>query len=282
MLTYASNEGKSSPVGFEALSGRIGQEVRINGMVYKIREMSDFAFVILRGPRSLLQCIYTSESARFPLVQLREGMAVRVMGEVVAEPRSKTGFEVRLKEAEVLSAPSFEPPVVINGKEVTASLETLLDYRPLTLRNDKERAIFKVQEGICAGFRSFFFENGFTEIHSPKIVHSGAEGGANIFSLDYFGTPAYLAQSPQFYKQMMVGVFERVYEIAPVFRAEKHDTSRHINEYTSVDFEMGFLESFEELMETETRLLSHTLAFLSEHYAGELSLLKAKLPKCER
>ena len=282
MLTYASNEGKSSPVGFEALSGRIGQEVRINGMVYKIREMSDFAFVILRGPRSLLQCIYTSESARFPLAQLREGMAVRVMGEVVAEPRSKTGFEVRLKEAEVLSAPSFEPPVVINGKEVTASLETLLDYRPLSLRNEKERAIFKVQEGICAGFRSFFFENGFTEIHSPKIVHSGAEGGANIFSLDYFGTPAYLAQSPQFYKQMMVGVFERVYEIAPVFRAEKHDTSRHINEYTSVDFEMGFLESFEELMETETRLLSHTLAFLSEHYAGELSLLKAKLPKCER
>ncbi|MCE5236014.1 MAG: aspartate--tRNA(Asn) ligase [Eubacteriales bacterium] len=280
MFSYVT-KGLPASVSFEALGAMTGQTVKLKGMLYKIREMSDFAFVILRGPRSLLQCVYAPESASFPLSMLREGMAVAVTGDVVAEPRSKTGFEVRLRETEVLSEPVEETPVVINGKEVSASLETLLDYRPLTLRNEKERAIFKVQEGICAGFRKFFYENGFTEIHSPKIVRSGAEGGANIFTLDYFGAPAYLAQSPQFYKQAMVGVYERVYEIGPVFRAEKHDTSRHINEYTSVDFEMGFLNSFEELMETETAMLSQTLSFLAEHYAPELTLLNAKLPRCE-
>jgi nondiscriminating aspartyl-tRNA synthetase len=281
MLSFINNKIPTAHTEFEALHGLIGQTVRLRGRIYKIREMSDFAFVILCGPKQMLQCVYAPEFARFPLDSIKEGMWVNVTGEVILEPRSKTGFEVRLKDAEVLSAPAAEPPVVINGKEILASIETLLDYRPLTLRNEKERAIFKVQEGICAGFRKFFFENGFTEIHSPKIVSSGAEGGANIFELDYFGSPAYLAQSPQFYKQTMVGVYERVYEIAPVFRAEKHDTSRHINEYTSVDFEMGFIENFGELMRTEIRMLQAALSFLEANYAMELKLLGAKLPVLE-
>lgn len=282
MLEYLNFSAPAEYAGFEELGGLIGRNVRLRGAIYKIREMSDFAFVLLRGPRSLLQCVYTKESACFALSMLSEGMWVSVAGEVVAEPRSKTGFEVHLKEAQILAAPAAEPSVVINGKEVSASLETLLDHRPLTLRNEKERAVFKVQEGLCAGFRGFFFENGFTEIHSPKIVQSGVEGGANIFSLDYFGAPAYLAQSPQFYKQTMVGVYERVYEIAPVFRAEKHDTSRHINEYTSVDFEMGFIESFEEIIHMELRMLQAAFAFLGAHYAKELELLRVKLPSLER
>jgi nondiscriminating aspartyl-tRNA synthetase len=153
-----------------------------------------------------------------------------------------------------------------------------LDYRPITLRNEKERAIFKIQEGICRGFREFLNTQGFTEIHSPKIVYAGAEGGANIFKLDYFGGNAYLAQSPQFYKQMMVGVYERVFEIAPVFRAEKHDTSRHLNEYTSVDFEMGYIDRFEEIMEMETRMLQFMFHYLSTQYHDELSLLKVSIP----
>lgn len=118
----------------------------------------------------------------------------------------------------------------------------------------------------------------FTEIHSPKIVFAGAEGGANIFHLNYFNKDAYLTQSPQFYKQMMVGVFERVFEIGPVFRAEKHDTSRHLNEYTSVDFEMGYIESFKDIMQMETMMLKHTLAELKENYSYELELLNVKLP----
>ncbi len=263
----------------EELYQRIGESVRLQGSVYKIRQMSGFAFVILRMRRGLLQCIYNEAVAQFPITALKEEACVIVNGEVVAEERSRSGFEVLLKQAEVLSCPEEELPIVINNKIVDTSLETLLNYRPLTLRNEKERAIFRIQEGICKGFRSFLSEQRFTEIHSPKIVFSGAEGGANIFRLDYFGKEAYLAQSPQFYKQMMVGVYERVYEIAPVFRAEKHDTSRHLNEYTSVDLELGYLRDFTELMEMETGMLAYTLCYLKEAYAYELELCKVTLPK---
>ncbi len=269
----------SSHIEVTEIQNHVGETVKIHGIVHKIREMSGFAFVILRTKRALLQCVHAEAFSRFALPELKENMSVVITGEVIRDERSRTGVEVRLLAFQCLSSPAEETPVVISGKEVSASLGTLLDLRPITLRNAKERAIFQVQAGICRGFRKFFDENGFTEIHSPKIVFSGAEGGANIFRLDYFGREAYLAQSPQFYKQMMVGVFERVYEIAPVFRAEKHDTSRHINEYTSVDLEMGFIESFTDIMALETRMLAEMFAFLREQYAEEIALLKADVPE---
>ena len=268
----------SSQVEIEEVQNHIGQRVKIHGMVYKIREMSGFAFVLLRTKRTLLQCVYSRDFSTFALSELKENMGVAIIGEVIRDDRSQTGIEVRLIAFECLSAPVEEPPVVINNRAVAASLETLLDYRPLTLRNAGEREVFQMQAGIFRGFRSFLDTKGFTEIHSPKIVFSGAEGGANIFRLDYFGKEAYLTQSPQFYKQIMVGVFERVYEIAPVFRAEKHDTSRHINEYTSVDLELGFIESFYDLMNLETRMLAETFRFLRQHYAEEIALLKVDVP----
>ena len=227
----------------------------------------------------MIQCIYSQET-KFPLEELKENSCVVLTGEVIKEERSKTGYELHLKDIKVLSTPAAEePPVVINNKEISASLDTILDYRPFTLRNEKERAIFKIQEGITRGFRQFLEENKFTEVHTPKIVYAGAEGGANIFQLNYFGREAYLAQSPQFYKQMMVGVFERVYEIGPVYRAEKHDTSRHLNEYTSVDFEMGFLEDFTDIMRMETAMIKHTLVFLRNEYKKELELLRVDIPE---
>lgn len=262
----------------ENISAHIGETVRIHGSVYKIRKMSGFAFILLRTKRNIVQCIYSPEYCSLALELLKEESCVIFTAEVVQEERSRTGYELRLKEVEILSEPSEQSPIVINQKKVSTSIENLLDYRPVTLRNEKERAVFKIQEGICRGFREFLTGEKFTEIHSPKIVATGAEGGANIFRLDYFGKEAYLAQSPQFYKQMMVGTFERVFEIAPVFRAEKHDTSRHLNEYTSVDFEMGFIESFVDIMQMETAMLRHTLHFLEEHYGAELALLKAELP----
>ncbi|MGI5899611.1 MAG: aspartate--tRNA(Asn) ligase [Christensenellales bacterium] len=268
---------KTRPEAHE-LHKYIGQETEVHGAVHKIREMSGFAFVILRTKRTLLQCIYIPGCCEFPLSDLRENMSVVIRGEVVEDPRSKAGFELRIRAIKVLSAPDGELPVAINGKEIPASLDTLLDLRPVTARNEKERAVFQIQAGICRGFRSFLEKGGFTEIHSPKIVSMGAEGGANIFKLDYFGKEAFLCQSPQLYKQMMVGVFERVYEIAPVFRAERHHTSRHINEYTSVDVELGFIESFYDIMKLEAQMLSHCLSFLGEHYADELALLGASLP----
>lgn len=280
MLTI-KGEFDSSHVEAEELINHIGQTVQIHGIVYKIREMSGFAFVLLRTKRALVQCIHSGDFSTFPLSELKENMSVIIRGEVVRDERSRTGTEIRIISFEALSCPAEEMPVVINNREVNASIETLLDFRPITLRNIKERAIFKVQEGICAGFRSFLGKNGFTEIHTPKIVFSGAEGGANIFRLDYFGREAYLAQSPQFYKQIMVGVFERVYEIAPVFRAEKHDTSRHLNEYTSVDLEMGFIKDFTDLMRMETKMLAYTFDYLKEHYADELAMLKAEIPTAD-
>ena len=265
-------------VEVEELSNYIGKTVQIHGSIYKIRKMSDFAFVLLRAKREIVQCVYSKGMTRFPLEELEEESCVIVTAYVQEESRSKKGYDLQIQNIKVLSKPEDPSPIVINNKYVDTSIEKLLDFRPITLRNEKERAIFKIQEGIVDGIREFLKKEKFTEIRTPKIVYAGAEGGANIFHLDYFGKIAYLAQSPQFYKQMMVGVYERVFEIAPVYRAEKHDTSRHLNEYTSVDFEMGYIDSFEEIMQTETMMLRHSVQYLEQYYETEINLLKIKLP----
>lgn len=262
----------------EELNKYIGSTVVLHGSVYKIRNMSGFSFVILRTKRTLVQCIHSNEFTEFEISNLKENYCIELIGEIISDTRSKKGFEVRIKDIKVLSKTEEEMPVVINNKELSASLETKIDYRPITLRNEKERAIFKIQEGICIGARKFLGDNYFTEIHSPKIVFAGAEGGANIFKLDYFGKEAYLSQSPQFYKQTMVGVYERVYEIGAVYRAEKHDTSRHLNEYMGLDFEMGYLHDFTEIMEMETAMLKAIMDYLKECYLPEIELLMVNLP----
>ena len=256
----------------------VDRTVIMHGSIYKIRKMKGFSFLILRTARFCIQCVCDDQEL---LNELQEEACVRMEAEVVREERARLGVELHVKRIEVLSGPSAQMPIVINGKVMDTSLENKLDFRPLTLRNEKERAIFKIQEGIVRGFRSFLQENSFTEIHSPKIVYAGAEGGANIFRLDYFGREAYLAQSPQFYKQMMVGVFERVYEVGPIFRAEKHDTARHLNEYTGVDFEMGYIDSFRDVMEMETGMLKAAISELEREYGHELELLDVQLPQIQ-
>jgi nondiscriminating aspartyl-tRNA synthetase len=273
-----NSELHTSHIEVEDLNQHVNQEIYIHGVIYKIRQMSGFAFVILRTKRHLVQCLYSFDNAHFSLDKIRINMSVVFKGLVMVDERSRSGLEIVLISCEILSEPAEDPSIVINNKTVATSLETLLDFRPLTLRNARERAIFKIQEGICRGFRDYLYRNRFVEIHTPKIVFNGAEGGANIFKLDYFGKEAFLAQSPQFYKQIMVGVYERVFEIAPVFRAEKHDTSRHINEYTSVDLEIGFINDFYDIMHVETQMVKETLAFLQENYQHELALLNADMP----
>lgn len=258
------------------LKERIGSVAVFTGSVFKIRKMSGFSFVIIRTARNLIQCILEEKVPHYE--ELCENACIKISGMVRQEERARAGFEIDIREFEILSRPAGEAPVVINNKELKASLETKLDYRPLTLRNPKERAVFKLQEGILAGARKFLTEHKFTEIHSPKIVYSGVEGGANVFKLDYFGREAYLAQSPQAYKQMMVGVYDRVFEIGAVYRAEKHDTARHLNEYLGLDLEMGYIRDFTEIMETETAMLQAVLAYLTEYYQEELQLLEVKLP----
>ena len=220
----------------------------------------------------------------YPLIAGDSGKecAVTLTGQVAAERRAPGGMEVRLTGLEVLSRPAQPMPVPVSKGRLKLNLDTELGLRPVVLRALKERAVFKIQEGLSRAFREYLTGQGFTEVHTPKIVHAGAEGGSNIFRLDYFGRKAFLAQSPQFYKQTMVGVFQRVFEVAPVFRAEKHSTPRHLNEYTSLDFEMGFIRSFQDVMDMEAGFLQYAMALLERDYADDLALLGVTLPETDK
>ena len=207
---------------------------------------------------------------------------MEVMGVVKAEERAPQGFEIRLKEIRVLSRPAEPLPLAVSKWKLNTSLETKLSLRPISLRNVRERAKFKIQEGIVRGFRDYLLSRDFTEIRTPKIVARGAEGGSNVFKLEYFNKKAELGQSPQFYKQTMVGVYDRVFEAAPVFRAEKHNTTRHLNEYTSLDFEMGYIDSFRDVMDMETGMLQYVMKLLEQDYKKELDMLGVTLPEVGR
>ena len=277
-----TGEIRKNTVDFADFGKHENEIVTIKGTVHNIRMMSDFAFVILRTARETVQCVYSEEFSSYRMPpELKEECAVKVTGKVVAG-EAKDGskrYELQIHDIEILSHPAAISPVVITKKQVQCDLNTNLDYRPVTLRNPRERAIFKIQEGIQRGFREFLTSRNFTEVHTPKINFAGAEGGTNVFKLDYFGKQVYLAQSPQLYKQALVGVYERVFEIAPVFRAEHHDTSRHLNEYISMDFEMGFIDSFEDIMNMETGALKYIMSLLKTEYANEVALLHADIPE---
>lgn len=259
-----------------------GKTVSVNGAVHTIRDMGDVAFLVLRKREGLLQCVYEQGVSDFDIHEVKEASTVVVTGTVNAEERAPQGFELRLKSIRILSEPAEAMPLPIAKWKMGTSLEAKLNHRPIALRNIRERAKFRIQEGITRGFRDFLYKEGFTEIHTPKLGAKSAEGGANLFKLEYFHRPAILQQSPQFYKQMMVGVFDRVFETAPVFRAEKHNTKRHLNEYTSLDFEMGYIDSFEEIMAMETGFLQYTMQLLKTEYAKELEILGITLPDVSR
>ena len=168
---------KTEELEAEQLGAHIGEIVRLHGSIYKIRKMSSFAFVLLRTKRQMVQCVYEPAYARFALEKLKEEACVRFTAEVIREERSRSGYDLHLLEVEILSEPEEVPPVVINQKRVNTSIENLLDYRPITLRNEKERAVFQIQARICQAFREFLDGQHFTEIHTPKLVAAGAEGG---------------------------------------------------------------------------------------------------------
>ncbi len=260
----------------DVLQGRYADRtVTVQGMVHALHDMGGITFLLLRGPKGVLQCVLGPE---MDLQGVSEECAVRVTGLPRSEPRAPGGVELTAQTLEILSRPAAPLPVPISKKRLDLNLDTELSLRPVVLRSARERSVFRIQEGLCRAFRETLHSLDFTEVHTPKIVHAGAEGGSNIFRLDYFGRKAFLAQSPQFYKQMMVGAYERVFEIAPVFRAEKHSTPRHLNEYTSMDLEMGFIRSFEDLMEVETLFLQRAMELLREEYTGDVEALGIQLP----
>ena len=266
----------------DLLKAEEGTTIILEGAVHSVRDMGEIAFVILRKKEGLIQTVWEEGKTDLKLSEIREGDYIHVTGQVKDEERAPHGKEVRLSTISHLSHVSCPLPLPIDKWKLSTSLEAKLDRRSLSLRNIRERARFRIQEGIVRGFRDFLYEQGFTEIHTPKIGAKSAEGGANMFRLSYFHRPAVLQQSPQLYKQMMVGVFDRVFETGPVFRAEKHNTRRHLNEYTSLDFEMGYIHSFLDICAMETGFLQYTMNLLEKEYSKELKLLNITLPDVEK
>ena len=260
----------------------IGKTVKVNGAVHSVNDCGAVTFVILRKREGLLQCIYEKGKTDLDLRLLREGTTLELTGMLEKDERAPKGIEIRIQQAKILSEPQEAMPLPISKWKMNTSLDAKLNYRSISLRNIRERSKFKLQEGIVRGFRDFLYSQEFTEIHTPKIGAKSAEGGANLFRLEYFHHPAVLQQSPQLYKQMMVGVFDRVFETGPVFRAEKHNTKRHLNEYTSLDFEMGYIDSFEDIMAMETGFLQYTMDLLKREYAQDLEILNVELPDVSR
>ena len=266
----------------DLLKAEEGTTIILEGAVHSIRDMGEIAFVNLRKREGLIQTVWEEGKTDMELSEIREGDYIHVTGQIKDEERAPHGKEVRLSTIRHLSHVSCPLPLPIDKWKLNTSLEAKLDRRSLSLRNIRERARFRIQEGIVRGFRDFLYEQGFTEIHTPKIGAKSAEGGANMFRLSYFHRPAVLQQSPQLYKQMMVGVFDRVFETGPVFRAEKHNTRRHLNEYTSLDFEMGYIHSFLDICAMETGFLQYTMNLLEKEYSKELKLLNITLPDVEK
>jgi nondiscriminating aspartyl-tRNA synthetase len=258
-----------------------GERVRVAGWLHSLRSMGGIHFLVIRDGWGLVQAVAESEAELAPLMSISAGLesVISIEGEVVQMPQAPGGIELHNLQIEVIAPVTMAPVVPLNKPKLSVNITTLLDHAVVTNRHPARRAMLRLAAGAMTAFREILLARGFTEIQTPKIVAAATESGANVFRLDYFGHPAFLAQSPQFYKQMMVGVFERVFEVAPVFRAEPHDTTRHLNEYVSLDVEMGFIENHFTIMALLRDIVAHIMASLNEHYAAELKLLRVELPQ---
>jgi len=259
----------------------VGERVRVAGWLHSLRRLGGVNFLVVRDGWGIVQVVTESEAELGPLQDGVLGVEsiVAVEGVVVSEAQAPGGVELHQPRIEVITPVTEVPPVPLNKRKITANIGTLLDHAVVTNRHPARRAVLRLGAGVMAGFRSTLIERGFTEIQTPKIVAAATESGANVFKLDYFGRPAFLAQSPQFYKQAMVGVFERVFEVGPVFRAEPHDTTRHINEYVSLDAEFGFIENHFTVMALLRDVIAGILTTLHEQDAAELKILQVKMPE---
>jgi len=254
------------------LGAHIGATVTLTGWVLTRRDLGGIGFLVLRDRSGIAQCVF--EGQKLPLHE----SCVRVTGKVVEHGKAPGGVELHATALELITEAQVPPPVELTKEEWHTNPDTLLTYRHVTVRSHKSQSALKVKASLVGAFRAYLDRHDFTEIYTPKLVSAGAEGGANLFEVDYYGTRAYLAQSPQLYKQMMVGVFERVYETAPVYRAEKSHTNRHLSEYLSLDVEIGFIKDENEVMDLEEALLKSMLETVGQECGPQLALFDARLP----
>lgn len=252
------------------------ERIILRGWVHKIRDLAHVSFIMLRDKSGIIQLVCNKEQIK----GLRLENSIEVIGVVRENEKALNGMEIEVENIEVIGKVYYDKlPFEIQGYKDKASLETQLDYRTISLRIPKKKAIFKVQNEIEEAFRTYFRSNEFEEIHTPKIINSGTEGGSEMFTVNYFNRRAFLAQSPQFYKQMMVGAgFERVFEVGYAYRAELHNTWRHLNEYVSLDVEMGFIKDETELMDVEENFLRYLYKHLKTTCAAELKMFDVELP----
>jgi nondiscriminating aspartyl-tRNA synthetase len=255
-----------------------GTAVRLSGWVHRRRRLSGLAFLVLRDRTGTAQVVVRGDQALARLDELGEETAVEVTGTTSTNAQAPGGVEVVDPSVTALSEPAATPPIEIWRPGISAGLPTLLDHAQVTTRHPRRRAAWQIAAASMRGFRRTLDDLDFTEVHSPKLVESATESGANVFRVDYFGRPAYLAQSPQFYKQVLVGVFERVYEIGPVFRAEPHDTVRHLAEYVSLDVELGFVEDHRDVVRVLRDVVAGMVDAVNEEAGAEAALLGAVVP----
>jgi nondiscriminating aspartyl-tRNA synthetase len=260
------------------IAAHVGRRVRLAGWLHHARHLSRVSFLLVRDRDGIAQVVVTDDAQRAAAAELVAETVVLVEGLVAEVPEAPGGHELHDPTATVVSAVGEAPPFELRRRELKEPLPMILDHAAVALRHPRQRATFAVAAAALAGFRSTLDDLGFTEIATPKIVGAATESGANVFPIEYFGRRAYLAQSPQLYKQMMVGVFERVYETAPVFRAEPHDTVRHLNQYLSLDAELGFIEDHHDVMAVAAAVLRGMSAAVNERASGALEQATGDLP----
>ncbi len=263
------------------LARHAGERVLLRGWFHHQRELANVTFLILRDGSGTAQ-IALSRSRAAALSEISLESAIEVVGQAVADERAPGGVEVREATVSVI-APSVAPmPFELGRPSLGAALPFVLDHAGIALRHPQRRAAFRLMDASVAAYRECLRAQGFTEVFTPKIVATATESGANCFRVDYFGQPAYLAQSPQLYKQILVGVFERVFEVGPVFRAEPHDTPRHLNEYVSLDAEMGFIGDHHDVMAVLESVIRAMASAVSGHEdadrAGAILPIRAPAP----
>ncbi len=263
------------------LSESIGKEVLLKGWVQDIRNLSKIKFLILRDRTGVMQTLAfkgeTPEDAFNAMDDVTQESVVELVGTPKKNKESKYGIEVMIKEVRILSKAATPLPIDNSDKSQT-NIDKRIDHRYLDTRNQKKQAIFKIRGKISKILTNFLDEEGFTNINTPKITTIGVESGAELFDVNYFGSKIFLSQSPQIYKQMFVnGGFERVYEIAPVFRAEKSHTTRHLTEFTGVDFEMGFINDYTDVMDVIEKMFTYLITHLKKEAKDHLELLGVEL-----
>ncbi|HUW40758.1 MAG TPA: aspartate--tRNA(Asn) ligase [Rectinemataceae bacterium] len=258
------------------VAARSGELVEVSGWAHRIRAMGKLSFVVLRDRSGMVQLVFQDA------VDFGQESVIRAEGLARANERAPGGVEIEVREVECLARADSPLPIPVNGSLDQVSLETVLDNRMLSLRNPKLLSIFRLQSEVLRFFAEYLRGEGFVEIKTSKIIGTGTEGGTGLFELQYFDKKAFLAQSPQFYKQAMVSSgLERVFEIGAAYRAEKHDTPRHLNEYVSLDVETAFIEDERELIELEKRILKSVFAGVAAEDAETLRLWGATVPSPE-